>query len=146
MLREFAEAVEAITVDRLAGVGPGGFALERPCHAGPDRLAGAAPVAARLLLLGTYRPVDVIVREHPLQAVHRDLMLHGQSAELRLEGLAEGAVAAYLGARFPGSTVATELARGLFQRTDGHPLFMVQTGGGLAAAGLGWRPWAGSGW
>jgi predicted ATPase len=71
--------------------------------------------------------VDVIVREHPLQPVHRDLMLHGQCEELRLEGLAEGAVAAYLGARFPGSVVATQLARGLFQYTDGHPLFMVQT-------------------
>ena len=51
-----------------------------------DRLAGRRREPARLLLLGTYRPVDVIVREHPLQAVHRDLMLHGQSAELRLEG------------------------------------------------------------
>jgi predicted ATPase/DNA-binding winged helix-turn-helix (wHTH) protein len=127
MLREFAEAVEALTVDRLLVL-----VLEDlhwSDHATLDLIAWLARrrEPARLLLLGTYRPVDVIVREHPLQAVHRDLMLHGQCAELRLEGLAEGAVAAYLGARFPGSAVATELARGLFQHTDGHPLFMVQT-------------------
>jgi predicted ATPase/DNA-binding winged helix-turn-helix (wHTH) protein len=127
MLREFTEAVEALTVERLLVL-----VLEDlhwSDHATLDLIAWLARrrEPARLLLVGTYRPVDVIVREHPLQAVHRDLMLHGQCAELRLEGLAEGAVAAYLGARFPGSAVATVLARGLFQHTDGHPLFMVQT-------------------
>jgi predicted ATPase/DNA-binding winged helix-turn-helix (wHTH) protein len=127
MLREFAEAVEAFTTDRLLVL-----VLEDlhwSDHATLDLIAWLARrrEPARLLLVGTYRPVEVIVREHPLQAVHRDLMLRGQCAELRLEGLAEAAVAAYLGARFPGSAVAAALARVLSRRTDGHPLFMVQT-------------------
>src|SRR5262249_24432766 len=48
---------------------------------------------ARLLLLGTYRPVEVALRGHPLQSVKRDLILHGQAVELPLELLtaAEGA-------------------------------------------------------
>ena len=144
MLREFAEAVEAFTVDRLLVL-----VLEDlhwSDHATLDLIAWLAQrrEPARLLLLGTYRPVDVIVREHPLQAVHRDLMLHGQSAGAAPGGATEAAVAAYLGARFPGSTVATELARALFQRTDGHPLFMVQTveawlqQGSVAAMGGQW--------
>jgi predicted ATPase len=127
MLREFAEAVEAFTMDRLLVL-----VLEDlhwSDHATLDLIAWLARrrEPARLLLVGTYRPVDVIVREHPLQAVHRDLMLHGQCADLRLEGLTEAAVVAYLAARFPGSAVATKLARVLYRRTDGHPLFMVQT-------------------
>jgi DNA-binding winged helix-turn-helix (wHTH) protein len=127
MLREFAEAVEALTVDRLLVL-----VLEDlhwSDHATLDLIAWLARrrEPARLLLVGTYRPVDVIVREHPLQAVHQDLTLHGQCVELRLEGLAEAAVGAYLAARFPGGAVAAELARVLSWRTDGHPLFMVQT-------------------
>ncbi|MGH8071260.1 MAG: AAA family ATPase [Candidatus Entotheonellia bacterium] len=127
MLREFAEAVEAFTADRLLVL-----VLEDlhwSDHATLDLIAWLARrrEPARLLLLGTYRPVDVIVSAHPLQAVHRDLMLHGQCADLRLEGLEATAVAAYLSARFPDSPVATELVHVLYRRTDGHPLFMVQT-------------------
>ena len=33
---------------------------------------------ARLLLIGTYRPVDVTVRNHPLRSMHQDLRAHGQ--------------------------------------------------------------------
>ena len=40
---------------------------------------------ARLLILGTYRPVDVIVREHPLQTIKPELQLHGLCQELALE-------------------------------------------------------------
>jgi predicted ATPase/DNA-binding winged helix-turn-helix (wHTH) protein len=127
MLREFAEVIEVCTRDRLLVL-----VLEDlhwSDHATLDLIAWLARrrEPARLLLVGTYRPVDVIVREHPLQAVHRDLRLHGQCAELPLEGLAEAAVVAYLAARFPGSAVAAALARVLYRRTDGHPLFMVQT-------------------
>jgi predicted ATPase/DNA-binding winged helix-turn-helix (wHTH) protein len=127
MLREFAEVIEACTLDRVLVL-----VLEDlhwSDHATLDLIAWLARrrEPARLLLVGTYRPVDVIVREHPLQAVHRDLMLHGQCADLCLEGLAEAAVMAYLVARIPSSTVAITLAPVLYRRTDGHPLFMVQT-------------------
>jgi len=46
---------------------------------------------------------------------------------VRLEGLHEADVAAYLTARFPGSAVAARLASVLHRRTEGQPLFMVQT-------------------
>jgi predicted ATPase len=41
---------------------------------------------ARLLVMGTYRPVDVVVHGHPLKAVKQDLDLHQQCVEVRLEG------------------------------------------------------------
>ena len=82
---------------------------------------------ARLLVLGTYRPVEVIVSGHPLKGVKQELALHGHCAELALEGLSEGAVAEYLAVRFPGGDWR-ELARVIHRRTEGQPLFMVNVG------------------
>jgi predicted ATPase len=39
----------------------------------------------QLFLLGTYRPVDVIVRAHPLHAVTSELGMHGLAEEMPLE-------------------------------------------------------------
>ena len=78
---------------------------------------------ARLLLLCTYRPVEVILSGHPLRAVKQELEIHRQCEEIRLGFISETAVAEYVDALFPG--VPTELARLVFRRTDGNPLFMV---------------------
>jgi len=44
---------------------------------------------ARLLLIGTYRPVDVIGSQHPLEHVRLELHTRGCSQELSLEPLSE---------------------------------------------------------
>jgi DNA-binding winged helix-turn-helix (wHTH) protein len=80
---------------------------------------------ARLLLLGTYRPAEVLVKHHPLASVKRELQARGQCFEAAIEFLSERAVAQYLGLRFPGAQFPAELALLLHRRTDGHPLFMV---------------------
>jgi predicted ATPase len=96
MLREMGDALEALTADR-----PLVLVLEDlhwSDHATLDLIAWLARrrEPARLLLLGTYRPVDVIVRAHPLRAVAGELALHGLSEEMPLELLSEEDVAAYL--------------------------------------------------
>ena len=53
------------------------------------------PDPARLLLLGTYRPVDAIVRAHPIRTVMTELTQHQQGVELPLDYLSAGEVAAY---------------------------------------------------
>jgi DNA-binding winged helix-turn-helix (wHTH) protein/predicted ATPase len=126
MLRELAEALEVVTAEH-----PLVLVLEDlhwSDHATLDLLAWLAQrrESARLLLIGTYRPVEVIVQEHPLRVVKQELALHGQCVELCLEGLSEAAVAAYLMARFPGWSLPAGLARLLHRRTEGQPLFMVQ--------------------
>ena len=80
---------------------------------------------ARLLLVSTYRPVEVILSEHPLKAVKQELALHRKCGELTLEFLTEDAVSEYLAARFPVSQLPAMLAHLIHQRTDGNPLFMV---------------------
>jgi predicted ATPase len=129
MLRELAEAMEALTAER-----PLILVLEDlhwSDYATLDLLSWLAQrqEPARLLVLGTYRPVDVIVRGHPLQAVKQELMRHRQCAELSLELLTGAEVAQYLALRFACDTHLTAsfqaLAQAIHHRTDGHPLFMV---------------------
>jgi DNA-binding winged helix-turn-helix (wHTH) protein/tetratricopeptide (TPR) repeat protein len=129
MLRELAEAVEALTLGQ-----PLVLVLEDlhwSDYATLDLISWLAQrrEPARLLLLGTYRPVDVIVRAHPLQAVKQELARHRQGVELSLELLTEGEVAQYLAARFGVGALPEEsfekLVQAIYRRTDGHPLFMV---------------------
>ena len=62
---------------------------------------------ARLMVIGTYRPVDVILGEHPLKGVKRELQAHGLCHELPLEYLTEEAVAQYLAVKLPRPPVST---------------------------------------
>ncbi len=80
---------------------------------------------ARLMVIGTYRPVDVIVADHPLKGVKRELQAHGLCREVALECLSEEVVGEYLDARFPGHQFPARLRQTVFRRTEGTPLFMV---------------------
>lgn len=135
MLREFVAAVEALTAEIMLVL-----VLEDlhwSDHATLDLLAVLARSRgpAGLMVLGTYRPVEAIVHDHPLHAVKRELQLHGYCRELPLAPLSEAAVAAYLTARFPGCTFPDALIGRLYQRTDGNPLFLVSVVTHLVAQG-----------
>ncbi len=80
----------------------------------------------RLLIIGTYRPADIIASGHPLHALTQELRGKGQSAELRLELLNRQQVHDYCTQRFPGSALPSRLLMLLYRRTDGHPLFLVR--------------------
>jgi predicted ATPase len=127
MLREMAETLERLTARR-----PLVLVLEDlhwSDYATLDLLAALAKrrEPARLLLVATYRPPDVLQRGHPLRQMQHDLRMHGQCEELPLSFLTETAVAAYLVARFPQQRFPSELSRLLHQRTAGNPLFVVHT-------------------
>jgi DNA-binding winged helix-turn-helix (wHTH) protein/predicted ATPase len=135
MLRELVEGLDALTVDS-----PLVLVLE-DLHwsdsATIDLLAMLARrrEASRLLVLGTYRPADLAVSEHPLKAAKRELELHGQCEEIPLEFLSVSAVADYLSRRFAQSQWPAEFARMLQRRTDGNPLFLVNIVDDLLAQG-----------
>lgn len=78
----------------------------------------------RCLVVATLRPADAMAAEHPLPAVVRELRTRGLATELPLGPLDEDAVEAFLGERF-ASPIARELSPRLFERTEGHPLFLV---------------------
>lgn len=125
MLRELAEAVEQITALR-----PLLLVLEDLHWSDASTLAWLAYMArrreaARLLVLGTYRPVEAIVAAHPLRTLTQELKGRKQCEELLLDYLSENAVAAYLSLRGPGKEIPDGLAHLLHRRTDGNPLYLV---------------------
>lgn len=136
MLRVLAEALDAIAAERPVVIA---FEdLHWSDHATVDLIAHLAqrPDAARLLLVGTYRPVEAIVRAHPLRAVKQELALRRQCREITLGFLDEAAVRAYLERRFAGATLPSTLATWLHARTDGNPLFVVSVVDEMVARGL----------
>jgi predicted ATPase len=95
-------------------------------HATVEALAvlSRRPEAARLLVIGTYRPVDLVAQSHPLRSLTQELRCHGQCQELSLKGLDEDAVRAYVARHLPQAT-AGAVAAVVYKRTAGQPLFMV---------------------
>jgi predicted ATPase len=123
MLREMAEALEVIAAER-----PLVLMLEDLHWSDPSTLDLIATVArrnepARLMMLGTYRPVEMLAGEHPLRAMKEELELHQQAIELRLPLLSERDVAAYLTDRFGDDR--EKIAAAIYARSEGNPLFMV---------------------
>ena len=80
---------------------------------------------ARLLILCTLRPVEAIVRAHPIATVKRELVRKGLCRELLLGGLPAADVASYLAARFPGAELTGDFVPLLIDRSDGNPFFLV---------------------
>jgi predicted ATPase len=112
MLRELAEAIEVLT-----GTKPLLLVLEDLQWSDYSTLDLLSVLAqrrglARLLLLGTYRPADVIVSGHPLRAIKQELHTRGQCQELPLEFLTAAEVAQYLAARFPLRSSCCHLSSG----------------------------------
>jgi DNA-binding winged helix-turn-helix (wHTH) protein/tetratricopeptide (TPR) repeat protein len=125
MLRELTEALDVLTAEH-----PLVLVLEDLHWSDRATLEWLAYVArrpdpARLLILCTYRPVDAIVRGHPLREVLTELRQHGQCVELALDYLSAAEVSAYLAQRFGDVQLTADLARMLHQRTNGNPLFLI---------------------
>jgi predicted ATPase len=125
MLRELAEALEALTVER-----PLLLILEDLHWSDGATLEWLAYVArrrdpARLLILGTYRLVEARVVAHPLYPVTRELLVHGQGTELVLGPLSRAEVTTYMTQRFGEGRLVAELIPVLYARTQGNPLFLI---------------------
>jgi predicted ATPase len=141
MLRELAEALEVLTADRVLVL-----ILEDLQWSDPSTVDALAYLAqrsepARLMMLGTYRPVDVLLQGHPLRGMVQELCGRGQGQELRLEFLSVEDVATYLAGRL-GGLVASPLTDFIYARTDGNALFMVSIVEHLVQRGMVVR-WAG---
>lgn len=125
MLREVTEAVEALTADT-----PLILVLEDLHWSDYSTLDLISYLArrqqsSRLLLIGTYRPVEVILNEHPLKDVKRELQMHRLCHELPLEYLTTATVSEFLRLKFSPHRFPDTLASIIHERTEGNPLFMI---------------------
>jgi DNA-binding winged helix-turn-helix (wHTH) protein len=96
---------------------------------------GRRPVAAPLLVLGTYRRVDAIVRTHAIVELARDLRRTAAADEVALPPFDAAAVGAYLGARFAPTTFPGGFCARLLEHSVGNPLFLSALADQLVARG-----------
>jgi predicted ATPase len=145
MLREMAEAIEALT-EEITLI----LVLEDLHWSDYATLDLASFLAhrsepARLLILGVYRPEELTQPEHPLKHIRHNLQTRHQCQEIAIPPLSLEAINEYLQGRFPGHAFPSVLASLLSKRTGGNPLFLVTVIEHLVARGLitphesGWR-------
>lgn len=139
MLREMAEALDALSLEK-----PVALVLEDLHWSDHSTLALLGVLArrrepARLMVVGTYRPTDVIVSGHPLRGFAQELAGRGLSDEVALGFLSAEAVHQYLIERFgvaADDAAFAALADTVHRRTDGNPLFIVSVTDDLVARGV----------
>jgi DNA-binding winged helix-turn-helix (wHTH) protein len=125
MLREVADALETITAESPM------LLVFEDLHWADNSTIDLISVlarrrrAAKLVLIATYRPVDVLLAEHPLKALKQDLLVHHLCHEIALEPLNEAEIGEYLAAESKMARFPEGLARLLFRHSEGNPLFMV---------------------
>jgi tetratricopeptide (TPR) repeat protein len=79
----------------------------------------------RVLLLGTYRPSEMAIGQHPFLQIRDDLQSRGILTEIPLQFLSREDVERYLAIEFPEHRFPPELAGLVHTRTEGNPLFMA---------------------
>lgn len=124
MLRELAEALEVFAVHQ-----PLVLLFEDVHWADPSTLAWMAYVArrpdpTRLMLIATYRPLELDGSAPPLAAVKRELDLQQRCEELALPSFVRADVEAYLARRFGTHAFPAGFAELLLVHTGGSPLFL----------------------
>src|SRR5208337_4278898 len=111
MLREIGDALETIT-----SAGPLLLVFEDLQWVDYSTIDLVSALArrrgpAKLMLIATKRPVDMVIPEHPLKVLKQDLLLHQMCRELALEPLGEAEVAEYLAAESSEANVPEGLAK-----------------------------------
>src|SRR5215467_3242156 len=125
MVREICEALESLSSEALILL-----VFEDLHWVDPSTLDLISALArrreqAKLMLICTYRPVDVILSNGSLKSLKQDLQVHNLCAEIALERLPESAVAEYLTTEFPNSSLPLGMANLIYRHSEGNPLFMV---------------------
>jgi predicted ATPase len=135
MLREIADALDAVAAEA-----PLVFILEDLHWSDYSTLDLVSYLtnqrrSAQLMVIGTYRPVELTLSKHPLKAVKQELLAKQLCQELSLEYLSEQVVGEYLSLRFPANRFPPELATLIHDKTEGNPLFLINAVDYVVAVG-----------
>ena len=137
MLRELADAIVAISIDV-----PLILRLEDLQWSDASTLDWLSFLArhvepARLLVVTSARPADGWAGEQPLARLLAELAVVDHCVVLQLGGLSATEVGHYLAAHFGGElnrdSGPSSLARAIYARTEGNPLFMINVANDLVA-------------
>ncbi len=136
MVREICEALEAISAQM-----PLVIVLEDLHWADHSTLDLISAVArrrdrARLLLIATYRPVEVILSQSPLRALKQDLLVRKLCYDVAIESLTESDVEEYLAKHFAARSLPPGLSTIIHHNSGGNPLFIAAIVQDMASRGL----------
>jgi DNA-binding winged helix-turn-helix (wHTH) protein/tetratricopeptide (TPR) repeat protein len=125
MLREIGEALET-----LAATATLLLVLEDLQWVDPSTVDLISAIArgrtpARLMLIGTYRTLNLSRSELPIKQVKQDLRVHQLCHEIALGPLGETDVVEYMGSTSPGADLPAGLPGLVHRHSEGNPLFMV---------------------
>lgn len=124
MLREIAEAFEAMARDHGLVLVLEDLHWSDPSTLDVVSTLAQRPTSARLLILGTYRPIDAILSGHAVKPLKQDLVGRARALELVVPLLDRNDVAAFLQHEL-GGVAPDELVELVYRRTEGNPLFMA---------------------
>jgi DNA-binding winged helix-turn-helix (wHTH) protein/tetratricopeptide (TPR) repeat protein len=125
MLREIGEALDSITAETAL------LLVIEDLHWVDDSTVDLISTVARrrarakLMLLGTCRPLDPGPSGHALKALLPDLVVHRLCRKLDLPPLRETDVEEYLAGQSPASSPPVGLSALVHRHSEGNPLFMV---------------------
>jgi DNA-binding winged helix-turn-helix (wHTH) protein/tetratricopeptide (TPR) repeat protein len=124
MVREICEALEVLTSEN-----PLAIVLEDLHWVDPSTLDLISALArrreaAKLILLCTYRPVDVVLSQSGLKGLKQDLGVRHLCREIALDRLEESDIAEYLRGEFQDSDFPHDLASLIYRQSGGNALFM----------------------
>lgn len=130
MIREICEAFEKLTEDRVVVLLFEDLHWTDPSTVDLLVAVGNRRASARLVVIGTYRPVDLVLAQHPLKQASQSLKVRRLCREIALEPLDESDIAEYLSSQPGDGTAATGslppgLAHWIHKQTEGNPLFIV---------------------
>jgi DNA-binding winged helix-turn-helix (wHTH) protein len=125
MLREIGEALDSITAETAL------LLVLEDLHWVDDSTVDLISTVARrrarakLMLLGTCRPLDREPSGHALKALLPDLVVHRLCRKIDLPPLRETDVEEYLAGQSPASAPPQGLSALVHRHSEGNPLFMV---------------------
>ena len=79
-----------------------------------------------MLILTSYRPVDAILDDHPIKHLKQKLVGSQKAEELALSPFDLEEVHALLQSQWADQPIGSEIAEFLHQRSEGHPLYLLQ--------------------
>ncbi len=125
MLREICHSLEAITAENPLVI------ILEDLHWGDSStvdLIGAlarSRTPAKLMLVVTYRPVEVMLTGHPLRELKQRLLVHQLCQEMEIEPLPEQEVAKFVATKLPDGDLPNGLVGLIYRHSEGNPLFMA---------------------
>jgi DNA-binding winged helix-turn-helix (wHTH) protein/tetratricopeptide (TPR) repeat protein len=131
MLRELGDALEALSVEQPVVLAFEDLHWSDHSTADVIALLGQRRDSARLMVIGTTRPAELLAPSHPLNKISRELAARGYADVVLPGAFDEEGTAQYLSTRFPRHQFPPELARTVHAITGGRPLFVVALSGDL---------------